>query len=101
MKDGSASYAALERKAKLYDKLVKGELSDEEEQEKYCVDFFRKGVEQDEPQIPKYDVTSAELEARDKDEDDADYFLPNNGKAPGLGQTAATLNRGEHKRFVM
>ena len=41
--DGTASYAALERKAELYEKLVNGELSDEEDQEKYCVDFFPQG----------------------------------------------------------
>ncbi|GFQ05829.1 uncharacterized protein at4g18255, partial [Phtheirospermum japonicum] len=47
VQDGSASYAALERKAEIYNKLVRGELSDEEDEEKYCVDFFRKGLEQD------------------------------------------------------
>lgn len=41
--DGSASYAALEKKAELYNKLVRGELSDEEGEEKYCVDFFPQG----------------------------------------------------------
>ncbi|XP_031095096.1 uncharacterized protein At4g18257-like [Ipomoea triloba] len=49
VRDGATSYAALERKAELYDKLVRGELSDEEDQEKYCVDFLRKGLEQEEP----------------------------------------------------
>ncbi|KAF3449915.1 hypothetical protein FNV43_RR05994 [Rhamnella rubrinervis] len=44
VKDGSASYAALERKAELYDKLARGELSDEEENEKYCVDFLARGL---------------------------------------------------------
>ncbi|KAK9088183.1 hypothetical protein Scep_027265 [Stephania cephalantha] len=38
---------ALEKKAELYDKLVRGELSDEEEKEKYSVDFFHKGLEED------------------------------------------------------
>lgn len=46
--DGSASYAALERKAQLYDKLVRGELSDEEDRERYSVDFLRKGLLEDE-----------------------------------------------------
>ena len=51
--DGAVSYAALERKAELYNKLIKGELSDEEDKEKYCVDFFRKGLEQDELKQPQ------------------------------------------------
>ncbi|CAH2049768.1 unnamed protein product [Thlaspi arvense] len=51
--DGSASYAALEKKAELYDKLVKGELSDEEDKEKYCVDFFRKSLVQDDSSQPQ------------------------------------------------
>lgn len=46
--DGSASYAALEKKAQLYEKLVSGEITDEEEKEKYCVDFLRKGLLEDE-----------------------------------------------------
>ncbi|KAJ7297878.1 hypothetical protein O6H91_Y031300 [Diphasiastrum complanatum] len=46
--DGSASYAALEKKSELYDKLVRGELPDEEESEKYSVDFLRKGLVADE-----------------------------------------------------
>ena len=29
----------MEKKAELYDKLMRGELPDEEEREKYCVDF--------------------------------------------------------------
>ena len=46
--DGSASYAALEKKAQLYEKLARGELSDEDEREKYNVDFLRKGYLEDE-----------------------------------------------------
>lgn len=46
--DGSASYAALEKKAQLYDRLVRGEIPDEEEREKYSVDFLRKGLLEDE-----------------------------------------------------
>lgn len=49
-KDGADSYAALEKKAELYDKLVRGELPDEEEKEKYSVDFLRKGSLDDEAQ---------------------------------------------------
>lgn len=46
--DGKDSYAALEKKAELYDKLVRGEVPDEEEKEKYSVDFLRKGTLDDE-----------------------------------------------------
>lgn len=48
MNDGSEVYAALEKKAELYDRLVRGELPDEEEKEKYSVDFLRKGTLDDE-----------------------------------------------------
>ncbi|GFS43171.1 cytochrome b561/ferric reductase transmembrane protein family [Actinidia rufa] len=51
--DGSASYAALERKAGLYEKLARGELSDEEDKEKYCVDFFSKSLMKDESEQPQ------------------------------------------------
>ncbi|KAL3851470.1 hypothetical protein ACJIZ3_013352 [Penstemon smallii] len=99
VRDGSASYAALEKKAELYDKLVRGELSDEEENEKYCVDFFRKGYSQDESQMPRGNNTS--VETRDKDDYDGDDLLSNDSKAPGLGRTSATVDRSEHKRFVL
>lgn len=98
IKDGSVSYAALERKAKLYDKLVRGELSDGEEGEKYCVDFFRKGQEQeDSEQLQRHDISNTE--PRDEDGDD-DASLLSDTKAAGLGQ-AGTFDRSEHKRFVM
>eukprot|EP00850_Spirogloea_muscicola_P003092 SM000012S25354 [mRNA] locus=s12:686712:687918:+ [translate_table: standard] len=46
--DGSNVYAALERKAALYEKLQRGEAPDEEEKEKYSVDFLRKGTLEEE-----------------------------------------------------
>ncbi|KAL3522670.1 hypothetical protein ACH5RR_015504 [Cinchona calisaya] len=97
--DGSASYAALERKAQLYDKLVRGELSDEEDQEKYCVDFFRKGLEQDESQQPQGHETST-TERQDEVGQNDGSVLPNI-RPMGLGRTAATVDRSEHKRLVM
>ncbi|PIN23451.1 hypothetical protein CDL12_03827 [Handroanthus impetiginosus] len=97
--DGSASYAALERKAELYDKLVRGELSDEEDQEKYCVDFFRKGLQQDESPMPQRTDTSTP-QGQDADGDDDDELLLNGTKAPGLGRTSATVDRNQHKHFV-
>ncbi|KAK4399342.1 hypothetical protein Sango_1409700 [Sesamum angolense] len=69
VKGGSASYAALERKAALYDKLVRGELSDEEDEEKYCVDFFRKGLEQDQSQTPQpADASTTQAQGPEDDE---------------------------------
>ncbi|KAL3838850.1 hypothetical protein ACJIZ3_023441 [Penstemon smallii] len=88
VRDGSARYAALEKKAELYDKLVRGELSDEEENEKYCVDFFRKG-------------NNTSVEPRYKDDYDGDDLLSNGSKAPGLGRTSATVDWSEHKYFVL
>ncbi|KAL2460725.1 Cytochrome b561/ferric reductase transmembrane protein family [Abeliophyllum distichum] len=96
--NGSTSYAALEKKAELYNKRVRGELSDEEDSEKYCVDFFWKGIEHDEPQLPQGHDSNAR-EARDEVGDNDDT-LPNM-KATGLGQAAATVDMSEHKRFVM
>lgn len=87
--DGSASYAALEKKAALYDKLVRGELSDEEDKEKYCVDFFRK---QDEPQT---------VQVHDnKPEKEDDSCLLFDKKTFGPGRTAGVMDNDEHKRFV-
>ncbi|XVF25491.1 hypothetical protein REPUB_Repub13aG0217000 [Reevesia pubescens] len=99
VKDGSVSYAALEKKAELYDKLVRGELSDEEDKEKYCVDFFRKGIEEEESQQPRVDHTSDNLRAGDEDgeSDDGPLF---NTKFVGPGRTAGIVDNDEHKRFV-
>lgn len=101
VQDGSASYAALEKKAELYNKLVRGELSDEEDQEKYCVDFFRKGLQQDEWQMPRENDAST-LNARDVDgaDDDDDGFLLNGSKTAGLGQASTAVDRSQHKHFV-
>lgn len=100
IKDGSASYAALERKAELYDKLMRGEVSDEEDNEKYCVDFFRKGLEQTESPMPQGNNVSAE-QAPDTDVVDGDDSLLNNTKAAGPGRVSATADRSQHKHFVM
>ncbi|CAA0823713.1 Cytochrome b561/ferric reductase transmembrane protein family [Striga hermonthica] len=98
VRDGSASYAALERKAELYDKLVRGELSDEEDQEKYCVDFFRKGLEQNKSHVPQEaDAFTPQSQDIDKEND----LLINSTKAAGLGRASATMDRSQHKHFVM
>ncbi|KAL7129705.1 hypothetical protein ABFS83_13G085900 [Erythranthe nasuta] len=100
VKDGSASYAALERKAELYEKLVRGELSDEEDSEKYCVDFFRKGLEKDESQRPQ-GIDTPPQQAQDINGDGGDDdFVSNDTKAAGLGKTCATVDRSQHKHFV-
>lgn len=99
IKDGSVSYAALEKKAAIYDKLVKGELSDEEDQEKYCVDFFRKNLEQDESQLPQHHDASAPRET-DTPEDETEPSFLFNSKTTGLGRTSGIVDNNEHKRFV-
>ncbi|KAL1555865.1 hypothetical protein AAHA92_11555 [Salvia divinorum] len=106
VQDGSASYAALEKKAEIYDKLVRGELSDEEDQEKYCVDFFRKGQEQDEPRVSRENDTSTpqaqtSQENADGGDDASADFLPIGAKAAGAGQASAAVDRSQHKHFVM
>lgn len=98
--DGSVSYAALEKKAELYDKLVRGDLSDEEDNERYCVDFFRKGVELEESQQPQFDRASDNLQAGDEASESDDGPALFNTKFVGPGRTAGILDNDEHKRFV-
>lgn len=97
--DGSVSYAALEKKAALYDKLVRGELSDEEDKEKYCVDFFRKSLVQDESQqVQGHDsLATVPPETEDAEDDSSVLF---NKKTFGPGRTAGVMDNDEHKRFV-
>lgn len=97
--DGSVSYAALERKAELYEKLARGEISDEEEKEKYCVDFFRKNVEQDEAEQPRHQDAFAAVPPESEDgENDVSFLF--NKKPLGPGRGAGILDNDEHKRFV-
>nr|GLL26910.1 uncharacterized protein At4g18257-like [Ipomoea trifida] len=65
----------------------------------YCVDFLRKGLEQEEPKQPRQHETSCS-EPPEEDGDD-DSSIPTNTRAPGLGRVSATMDRSEHKRFVM
>lgn len=99
VKDGSASYAALEKKAALYDKLVRGELSDEEDKEKYCVDFFVKRHEQDESEQTQHHDLSFVAPPENQD-GETDVSMLFNAKPMGLGQAGATWDNDEHKRFV-
>lgn len=96
--DGSASYAALEKKAALYEKLARGELSDEEDKEKYCVDFFRKGQEED--GLQELQVSGSSFTKVPEKIEEYDDFIPFNSKPMGLGRTGGTINIEEHKRFV-
>ncbi|KAF9672550.1 hypothetical protein SADUNF_Sadunf11G0053800 [Salix dunnii] len=101
--DGSASYAALERKAELYEKLVRGELSDEEENEKYCVDFFRKVVEHDESMRPRGNNTSsaaAPVDDEGKVDGDSDDSVLFNAKFVAPGRTAGVVDKAQHHRLV-
>jgi hypothetical protein len=97
VKDGSASYAALEKKAELYEKLSRGELPDEEDKEKYCVDFFQKSFDRIyEPQMPEISHRATDAAEPVNDHEDS---MPN-AKPLGLGRAGTTIDRDEHKRFV-
>lgn len=96
--DGSASYAALERKAELYEKLARGELPDEEDKEKYCVDFFHKSLERDEPEQPEH-CDANHFVPPESEDGDADVASLKE-KPNGPGRTSATIDNDEHKRFV-
>ncbi|WCJ27381.1 Cytochrome b561/ferric reductase transmembrane protein family [Euphorbia peplus] len=100
IKDGTNSYAALEKKAQLYDKLVRGELSDEEDSEKYCVDFFRKGVEVEESQQPQERRDTCASVASDGGSGEGDDSVLFSTKLVGPGRTAGAMDRDEHKHFV-
>lgn len=98
IKDGSVSYAALEKKAELYDKLVKGELSDEEDKEKYCVDFVRKSDDHDDGNLSTNPNVLQENEHGGAG--DGDAFSLFNLKPVGLGRAAGVVDGAEHKRNV-
>ncbi|GAU47379.1 hypothetical protein TSUD_83120 [Trifolium subterraneum] len=101
IKDGSVNYAALEKKAELYDKLVRGELSDEEDKEKYCVDFSRKGDDHDDVSATPNVLRENERGGVDGDGDgDGDAFELFNLKRAGLGRSAGVVDNDEHKRNV-
>uniref|UniRef100_A0A0D9V3V9 Uncharacterized protein n=1 Tax=Leersia perrieri TaxID=77586 RepID=A0A0D9V3V9_9ORYZ len=96
VKDGSVSYAALEKKAELYEKLSRGEIPDEEDQEKYCVDFFQKSFDRVyEPRQPESQSATDSVEPENDNDDSMASAKP-----MGLGRTGTTIDRDEHKRFV-
>ncbi|KAL5716333.1 hypothetical protein ACHQM5_018044 [Ranunculus cassubicifolius] len=100
-RDGSLSYAALERKAAIYDKLVSGELPDEEDREKYCVDFFQKGLVEDEiKQLPQDGPDSSGVSVSGENENDDNNINFFKSKPFGPGRMAGGADNDEHKRFV-
>lgn len=96
--DGSKSYAVLEKKAELYEKLARGELPDEEEKEKYCVDFFQKSLTtQDEHKQPE---SLDSQDAQENEDGETDDYMLLNSKPLGPGRTSVIIDNEEHKRFV-
>lgn len=83
----------------MYDKLARGELSDEEDKEKYCVDFFNKSLVQDEPQQPHGRDTSATEPSEYEDGENEASMLPNTNSM-GLGRAAGIVDNNEHKRMI-
>lgn len=96
VKDGSVSYAALEKKAELYEKLSRGEIPDEEDKEKYCVDFFQKSF--DHVYEPRQPESQSVIDRAEPENDNDDSM--SSAKPVGLGRTGITIDRDEHKRFV-
>ncbi|KAH7425943.1 hypothetical protein KP509_11G078600 [Ceratopteris richardii] len=99
--DGSASYAALEKKAQLYEKLVRGEFSDEEDREKYSVDFLRKGFLEDEFKVLE-DEGAGDLNPTLENNEDQSLHDSSSGRRSGIGWNP---NKGvgfsqEHKALV-
>lgn len=81
----------------MYEKLARGEISDEEEKEKYCVDFFQKSIARDEYEQPESQDTRGAEENEDGENDD-NVLL--NSKPFGPGRTSVAVDSDEHKRFV-
>ncbi|KAL0890122.1 hypothetical protein Bca101_014105 [Brassica carinata] len=102
VKDGAVSYAALEKKAQLYEKLARGELSDEEAEEKYCVDFFRKGIEHGEdlqpPRTSNVSISAPSEDLKADGEDDGSLLFST--KFAGLGRAVETADISQHVRMV-
>ncbi|ERN09099.1 hypothetical protein AMTRI_Chr03g142160 [Amborella trichopoda] len=100
VEDGLVSYAALEKKAELYEKLARGELSDEEDMEKYCVDFFRKTLDTEEQSQLSEPANAPSVEDGNLDDED-DLSVPGiDAKLFRPGRTGDAVDNNEHKRFV-
>ncbi|KAH0901526.1 LOW QUALITY PROTEIN: hypothetical protein HID58_041029, partial [Brassica napus] len=81
IKEGAVSYASLEKRLSYMRSL--GELSDEEGEEKYCVDFFRKGVEHGE------DFIIMDYVKADGEQDEGSLF---GTRFAGLGRAVGTAD---------
>lgn len=98
--DGSASYSALEKKAELYDKLMRGEVPAGDE-DKYNVLFYKKGTLENEFQ-------EMESERRGDTSSPSSSFQDNNGSAPpslvpstlGFAQSTTTGLSQEQKQLI-
>lgn len=77
---------------------MRGELPDEEETEKYCVDFFSKSLTQDGSGQPEGNNAPPETSAESEDDGNEDMLF--NAKPVGPGRTGILINTDEHKRFV-
>lgn len=79
---------------------MRGELSDEEDKEKYCVDFFQKSLDQTgTPQLQGHD-SSAIVPPNNEDNGESDASSLFETKFVGPGSTTGTVDNNEHKRFV-
>lgn len=97
MEDGKDVYAALEKKAELYEKLSRGELN-EEEAEMYNVDFFRKGLLEDERLEMEEEDGSRDLHG--KINDSSDLGSVHTRSQGGWIRDGASGLTQEHKQII-
>lgn len=83
--DGSASYAALEKKAELYDKLVRGEVPAGDE-DKYNVLFYKKGTLETE-------YEEMESERRGEAPNPSSDLRDSDSEAPGPSPSTTTFSQ--------
>lgn len=92
----------MEKKAQLYEKLARGELSDEEAEEKYCVDFFRKGIDHGDdlhpPRTSNSSISAPPEDLKADGEDDGSLLFST--KFAGLGRAVETADISQHVRMV-
>ncbi|BFI25736.1 hypothetical protein AXG93_3233s1080 [Marchantia polymorpha subsp. ruderalis] len=97
VEDGKDVYAALEKKAELYEKLSRGELN-EEEAEMYNVDFFRKGLLEDERLEMEEEDGSRDLHG--KINDSSDLGSVHTRSQGGWIRDGASGLTQEHKQII-
>ncbi|KAG6554457.1 hypothetical protein Mapa_003835 [Marchantia paleacea] len=101
VEDGKDVYAALEKKAELYEKLSRGELNDDEA-EMYNVDFFRKGLLEDERlEMEEEDATAAaSIHLHGKSNDSSDLGSEHTRSQSGWIRDGASGLTQEHKQII-